>query len=714
MTRRHSVSWAIAFALPLVLALPVACSTSKEPEAPRRACGLTVWHKPASAEAHVEIVGDWNGWKRPGVEPDRAPDGWRVAALDPAPGEHEYAIVEDGVWLTDRNTPMTGEHDGREVSLAIVPDCATPALRVDGVDTTADGRATVRATFLAARSGAALDATSIDASGLRVVSADPATGAIVLEATGLTRGKYTHLVRARDADGKQADDARATVWIDGRTGDDTWDPRDATVYQVFVDRFRGPNGALATPKTPASRAGGTLSGVRAALDSGELEALGVNTLWLSPLYANPEGEFPGNDGRAYTSYHGYWPIASRALDARVASEAELDAFMSAAHAKGIRVLFDVVPNHVHEQHPVVKEHPDWFAPGCVCGQGSCDWGTHIKTCWFASYLPDYDWTKSEVAHAVTSDVLWWFERWNADGVRIDAVPMMPRAATRRIATSIRTRYEHAGNHPYVLGENFTGPGGFGSLRYDLGPFGLDGSFHFPLMWTLREAIAEERAPMAKIDADFRTGEKEWDGSGAVMGLMIGNHDVSRFASVSAGNADGDTWSPPPQPVDPLVYAKQRVALASVLTLPGAPVIYYGDEVGLAGRSDPDCRRVMPAESALLPAQIETRELARKIGRTRACAKALRRGSLRTLVADAESFVFARELPGADSVIVALTRRPKLPVDVPLPPGAPRALVDVTTGERVDATSGTVRVAADAFGAHVYVAAEGGCAGGDAR
>lgn len=689
--------------------VPACSSTADEDRPPQRACGLTVWHRASTAEAHVEIVGDWNEWQRPGAVPERAADGWRVARIDAPPGEHAYAIVEDGVWLIDKQTPMTSEHEKREVSLAIVPDCGIPQVKVESVETTPAGDAKVHARFLAARSGASLAASSIDAGGLRVAAVDPKTGVIELEANGLPRGKSVHRIAAKDADGVAAEDARATVWLDGR-GKDPWDPRDAIVYQVFIDRFRAANGApLATPKTPAARAGGTLAGVRAALDSGELESLGVDTLWLSPLYANPDGEYPGNDGRAYTSYHGYWPVASRALDPRVTTEEELDAFMGAAHAKGVRVLFDVVPNHVHEKHPFASEHRDWFVEGCVCGQGACDWANNIQTCWFASYLPDFDWKRADVARAVTEDVLWWFDRWGADGVRIDAVPMMPRSATRRIATAIRSRYEHAGNASYVLGENFTGPGGFGSLRYDLGPFGLDGSFHFPLMWTLRETLAEERAPMSKIDTDFRAGEKEWNGSGAVMALMIGNHDVSRFASVSAGNADGDTWSPPPQPVDPLVYAKQRVALAAVLTLPGAPVIYYGDEVGLAGRSDPDCRRVMPAEADLLPAQQETRDVARRIGKARSCSKALRRGGLTTLLADDESFVFARTGEDGETAIVVLTRRPKLAAKVPLAPGAPVALVDVVTGARADATNGSLDVASDAFGIHVYVAVDSACA-----
>src|SRR4051812_28710133 len=110
--------------LALLSALGPACARATEEEkAPQRACGIAVWHKPASAAAHVEIVGDWNEWQRPGVVPDDAPDGWRFAHVDAPPGEHAYAIVEDGVWLVDKQTPMTSEHDAQEVSLAIVPDC---------------------------------------------------------------------------------------------------------------------------------------------------------------------------------------------------------------------------------------------------------------------------------------------------------------------------------------------------------------------------------------------------------------------------------------------------------------------------------------------------------------------------------------------------------------------------------------------------------------
>ena len=116
---------------------------------------------------------------------------------------------------------------------------------------------------------------------------------------------------------------------------------------------------------------------------------------------------------------------------------------------------------------------------------------------------------------------------------------------------------------------------------------------------------------------------------------------------------------------------------------------------------------MPADAALLLSQIETRSVVRKVGRARACSAALRRGALRTLVADAERFVFAREVQGdvGGAVVVALSRRPSMEVEIPLPVGAPPALVDVVTGSRIDVANGVLRLPADAFGVHVYVAAD---------
>ncbi len=674
----------------LVGVLPfVACTQdAPAPSIPLRSCEVTVWHRAASNAAQVEVVTSWDGWKQPGrILPADRGDGWRVTRYDPPPGDQEYGIVEDGQWMADPNVGTTAFHDGIEVSLVHVDDCSAPALRVDAAAGHADGTAEASLTFLAAASASPLDPASVRVTELGGSSAtvdvatDPAKGTVSVTAHGLAPGKHTLFVAARDASGKDAEPGRVTVWEEASPFD--W--RDASIYQVMVDRYRGPGGeALPPPADPAGWAGGTLSGVLADVQSGKFAAMGFNTLWLSPLYQNPQGEFPGTDGHMYSAYHGYWPTASRALDPRFGTEADLDALVSAAHARGIRILFDVVPHHVHQEHPYVAAHADgaWFTDwgkDCVCGTATCDWGTHLTDCWFAPYLPSFDWTRDDVAQTVTADVAWWIDRFDGDGIRIDAVPMMPRAATRRIVAELRRRFDHPGNRTYVLGENFTGPGGYDELRYQLGPSGLDGEFHFPLMWTLRGAIADETEPLSDIDLAVQTGEQTWKGAGAIMALMIGNHDVTRFASESDGSADGSGFTPAPQPTDPGVYARQRMALGMVFTLPGVPVVYYGDEVGLAGRHDPDSRRVLPADDTLTADQKATRDFVAALGKVRACSVSLRRGTYRPLVVGGETLAFAREADGAAPAIVVAMRAGLAPMIEALP--------GVPAGEYVDALSG---------------------------
>ncbi len=636
----------------------LACGTPTPPY-PVASCELTLWYKPSSSLSRVEAVTSWENWQTGLHVLDDAGQGWRATRVTPPTGEVEYAFIDDGVWLADPLAPTTAFHDETEVTLLFESDCSMPSLAVTSPKSLA---------FTSANDGAALDPASIDVSGdtASMVSTDD-MGDINLAFDSLAPGKHVFEVSARDLRGRPAT-ARLTAWNEPRA----WDWNDAVIYQVMVDRYRGPSGALAAPNPISAFAGGTLAGLTANLDA--IASLGVNAIWVSPLYENPAGTFPGTDGREYSAYHGYWPKASRSIDARFGAEADVDAFIAAAHARDMRVIFDVVPHHVHQEHPYVTAHPgspwftDWTTPSCVCGVGACDWNTHVRDCWFETYLPTFDWHDLDVADTVTDDVAWWIDRFDADGLRIDAVPMMPRAANRRIVDAVRRRFDHPGQRTYIVGENFVGPIAYTELRYDLGSFGLDGEFDFPMMWAIRYAIAEGGGAMSTLDLAEHSGEAAWAGSGAVMARMIGNHDVTRFSSVSAGDADGDGWTPAVQSTDPLVYAKQRMALALSFTLPGAAVVYYGDEIGLAGRQDPDSRRVMPADAALNVAQLATRAFTATLGKTRACSDALRRGAYRTLVADVETLAFAREARasgvGDDAAIVIVARNPTAPVTLP--------------------------------------------------
>lgn len=687
-------------------AIVAACkgSSGAADDGPPGTCPLVVWYKPSTASAYVEIVGDWNAWKRPGVVPEDAGNGYRAARLHLTPGEHAYAIVEDGVVLPDKSVGTTAMHEGQEVSWVDLTRCESPELHVKDITTTEAGDANVTVTLVTGAPGAPLDPASVT---VRAASPTDAfavekvqDATITIAAHGLSRGKHTLFVSAKDVSAASAPEIQTAVWIDPTP----FTQKDMILYQVIVDRFGTEAGPVAAPASAGGRAGGNVKGVLAALNSGRLEALGVNTLWLSPLYLNPDGDFAGNDGRRYSSYHGYWPKDPHALDPRVAPDDSLSALVSAAHAKGIRVLFDVVPNHVHEQHPYYAAHKDWFdgTSSCVCGQGTCDWATHEQTCWFAPYLPDVAWDDADAARTMSADVASMVTTHDGDGVRIDAVPMMPRSAVRRMAFDLRRLADGFGHSSFMLGEIFTGPGAYGDIRQHLGPFELDSSFHFPLMWSLRGAIAHDASPMSDIADTLDAADASWAGSGVTPTLIIGNHDVTRFSSESAGDADGDGWNPAPQSTDPVVYAKQRLAMAAIYTLPGAPVVYYGDEVGLAGRSDPDSRRVMPAEASLTADQLATRAYVEKLGHLRTCSPQLRRGARATLLSVAERYVFARTADGVPPVIVELARNPKAADAVHVTGALATKYVDALTGTTFDATSGTLTLPPSQHTARVLI------------
>lgn len=703
----------------LALAMGACSSQPAGSSAPQRSCGLTVWYQPTSPASVVQVVGSWDGWSQPGTTMATAQDGWRAARFDSlAPGPAEYVIVDDGDTVLDPNVGTTAFHDGQEVTWVQIPDCSVPAVQIDAVTVGTGGAASIDASFLASEFGTPLDPsrtalttvhgatpTSIKPGG------DPSTGKIHVDLAGLPPGKTTLSMTACDTAGRLSQPTLATVWIEPQP----WDWRDAVVYEVMVDRYRARDGsALAPPASMGGRAGGQVAGVTHAVESGELQALGVNTLWLTPLYANPDGEWPGLDGNEYTSYHGYWPSQSRALESAMTSEADLDALVTAAHARGMRVLYDVVPHHVHTQHPYWQQHAHdgWFQQvdgQCVCGVGTCSWAADETSCWFSNYLPSFDWTDDDVASTVTSDVLWWLDRWDGDGVRIDAVPMMPRAAVRRIAWAARAVYDNPSRRTFMLGENYTGQNDWASLKYFLGPTGLDSEFHFPLMWALRGALAQNAETMLDVDATIRTGEETWSGSGAVMTLILDNADTSRFVTVAAGQDDGDTWNPAPQPADPSVYTRAQMALAMLYTLPGAPVLYYGDEVGLAGKSDPDSRRVMPDESTLGALQTQTRDFVRTLAKVHACSDALRRGTYRTLHADAEHLVYARETQDGQVAVIDVQRATTAALSAPLPGISAGNWVDVLSGRTLSLSPELTTLATDPFSVSLYVPAHSPCA-----
>ncbi len=638
------------FALAVVAATTFACTSDN---APQRDCLARVWVHPNQGD--VRIIGDWNDWARPGIVPEalspEAPAaGWKLARFELPKGEHGYLLDAGSETLRDPQQPLTTfdlDRDDREVSLLLIDDCSQPRLSMQSVFAT-DGALTVRAQFLANHNAAPLasvSATTDSGERLSVDLLDPSTGDVILGRT-MRRPRETITVVAEDTEGNVTN-TRIATWDGAR------DPRDEVIYQVMIDRFAGDGGVpLAPPPHPGARAGGTLDGIHASLDG--IASLGATALWLSPVYQGPEGERVGNDGEFYTGYHGYWPIDTRAVDTRIGGENALEALIEGAHDARLLVLADVVPNHVYETHPrfVEPNNADWFHPDdCVCGTESCPWNEHIQDCWFTPYLPDMRLEHPEALRASVDDVAWMMDRFDLDGLRIDAVPMMPRAASRRIAHRLR-RNAAPEQGPLLLGEIFTGPGqgGLEQLKQHLGPAGMNSVFDFPLMWAMHDAIATGRGGFDGVEAILQAEELVLAGSGAVLARILDNHDTPRFVSVANGDGYGNPWSAPAtQPTQAEPYLRLQLGLALIFTLPGMPVLFQGDEIGLAGANDPDCRRVMPREDELNPHQLAVRETVEALGRIRANSVALRRGDRSLIQATRSSYLFERR--HEDTVVI---------------------------------------------------------------
>ena len=672
-----------ALATSLVLCLLPGC-------APERDCTARVYHLPHDHRVQqVEVLGDMTDWEPTDMD-EICPCVWHKA-FDLDPGDYLYELRVDGKPARDDLVGLTGWREGDEYSLLRVEDCAVPGWQVDTAATTPDGAFEVELTFLRAGGGAALDADSIvatlgDGTALPVIPGQ--TGRVTIAGSGLPAGKHTIVVDAADGDGLAAERLLLPLWVEAEPF--SWDG--AMVYQVVIDRFADADGSLAPPPSAGLRAGGDLPGLLRVMRDGYFEQVGARALWISPVMRNAEGVWPGSDGHEYEGYHGYWPVAQGEVEPAFGTAADLDALVDEAHARGIRILMDVVPNHVHTDHPW---YADWSSDrfngddgeACVCGSAECPWGEFIQTCWFTPYLADLDWTNPDVVAAQTEEIAWWVERFDLDGLRVDAVPMMPRSATREIVHELQRRFERGPTPLYLVGETFGGATSWGSIQRYLGPFGLDGQFDFPVMWSVRETIGQGGGSLRDLAETLDESELAWAGPDAVMAPMVGNHDVRRFLSEANGDYNDGWTDPPTAPDTDEPYRRLVMAQAVVLTLPGAPVLYYGDEFGMPGARDPDNRRVMRFDEALSEREAWTLDRVAAIGRARACLPALQTGERTTLAADDDVLAYARHTDDGRPALIVINRSDQtltrsFPVPASIAPDG-TSLTDVLGGTSID-------------------------------
>lgn len=395
------------------------------------------------------------------------------------------------------------------------------------------------------------------------------------------------------------------------------------MYFLMVDRFHNGDTTNDRPLNipevhpKADYFGGDLSGVLQKIQEGYFEDLGTNTVWLSPITQNPEGaygKYPEPE-TSFSAYHGYWPISNVKVDDRFGSDIVFRELVDAAHAADINVLLDYVANHVHEEHPVYQQNPEW-ATNLYLPDGTLNtekWDEHRLTTWFDTFMPTLDLSKMETVDPMTDSAIFWLKEYGIDGFRHDATKHIPeifwRVLTRKVKSQI---VRETGKPVFQIGETY---GSHELIKSYIATGLLDAQFDFNMYDRAVSAFAGQSS-MEDLSKALKQSIKYY-GDHNLMGYITGNQDRPRFISYADGSLEfgEDTkyagWNRTISIQDTLAYQKLSALTAYMMTIPGIPCIYYGDEYGSPGGNDPDNRRQMQFEG-LDKHQQATRERAKKM------------------------------------------------------------------------------------------------------
>ena len=434
---------------------------------------------------------------------------------------------------------------------------------------------------------------------------------------------------------------------------------DDVIYLIMPDRFAdGDRSNDEPPGSPGSydrsnpRAfhGGDLQGIRDHLDY--MRELGVTTIWLTPIVEN--------DPASPQDYHGYGAVDEYAVEPHFGTLRDLQSLVRDAHADGLKVILDFVPNHVGPHHPwtVNPPEPDWFH-GTLAHHSTSNgnfqfladphapprYWRDVVDGWFAGILPDLNQDNPDVARYYIENALWWAEETGIDGYRLDTFPYVPRRFWSQWHAALRAAYPHM----TTVGEVFNSDPAITSF-FAGGHEGFDGIdtgvttvFDYPLFDALRGVLSGGASVQTIVDVLSRDRLYPHP---ELLVPFLGNHDVPRLASLPG-----------------ISEAKLKLASSLLLTMRGIPELYYGDEIGMTGGGDPDNRRDFPGgfpddtQNAFIESgrTSEQEELFTDIQRLLALRRdhaALRRGKLWNIFWNKSVYAFARTFADERILVVA--------------------------------------------------------------
>lgn len=437
----------------------------------------------------------------------------------------------------------------------------------------------------------------------------------------------------------------------------------AVIYNVFVDRFFDGNKANNSPinnpqivHPKADYQGGDIKGISKFLQNGYFDTLGANTLWISPIVKNVEGAYGQwkKPLTKFSAYHGYWPISFTQIDEHFGTPNEFQQLVDLLHKNDKNLLLDFVAHHVHEKAPFYLQHKENVTP-LYLPDGSLNterWDDHRLTTWFDVFLPTIDNSNPVVANIISDSAVWWLKTYNIDGFRHDAAKHVPLSFWRLLTYKTKRQVEIAENRKiYQIGETYGTPELIGSY---VSSGMLDAQFDFNLYDAISTSLAIGNS-LKKVEQEITKSLKNY-GWHNLMGNITGNQDRGRFISYAGGslrfdeNAKEAGWTRNIDVGNDNAYKKSAMLFAFISTVPGIPVVYYGDEIGMPGGNDPDNRRMMQFEN-LNHLQIELKNTAAKLLNLRRSNIALIFGDFRMLLVEDNLMVYQRTYFNKSAIVV---------------------------------------------------------------
>lgn len=398
---------------------------------------------------------------------------------------------------------------------------------------------------------------------------------------------------------------------------------DAVFYQIFPERFANGDGSLDpadvvpwnSAPTRDNFLGGDLKGIIDHLD--HLVDLGVTALYLTPIF------------EARTN-HRYDAVDYFQIDHRLGSLADFQALLSACHARDVKVVLDAVFNHCGDGHGAFRDviareaespYVNWFFTEEFPVRSHPE--PNYKTCSGCYYLPKWNTYNPEVrAHHLTV-AQYWIDQ-GIDGWRLDVPYFVPTSFWRQFRHTVKD----LGDDLYIVAEEWREPDQW--LRGDT----ADGTMNY----TLRDLILGFTADRTLSAQQFADGINELSkriplGFHRGMLNLLGSHDTERVRTRHGGDVGATLLA------FTLMFASQ-----------GAPMIYYGDEVGMIGDTDPGSRAGMVWDRSKWaePLYYGIRELARLRRRTEALSK----GSQTVHALDPDTVMVERTLDRQRVAVVA--------------------------------------------------------------